>query len=189
MNAFAHRVWYEPGGYVQVEIYSDAVEITSPGWFISGQDPVAPLEGRSTSARTRNELLTHALFRSGDIESYGMGMRTIKRLCDEAGIGVEYRDEGFGTKVVFHRRDAFGVALVDGGSDKVAADSDKRPVDSDKSPMGSDKGPTGSDKRASSSDNGGRGTASHVLVPITPRLCCATCPTGAPCAPPRSRVF
>ena len=44
-------------------------------------------------------------------EHYGTGIRRIKELCDEAGVGVEYRRTPDGTLLVFHRRDAFdGVA-------------------------------------------------------------------------------
>jgi ATP-dependent DNA helicase RecG len=106
MNAYAHRIWYRQG-YVQVDIYHDAVDIISPGWFIDGQNPEAHLEGTSTDSSTRNELIATTLFRSGDIESSGMGMRKIRELCDESGVGVTYEEISFGTKLTFHRRDPF----------------------------------------------------------------------------------
>lgn len=106
MNAYAHRVWYRPG-YVQVDIYHDAVDIISPGWFIDGQDPKAHLEGTSTDSSTRNELIATTLFRSGDIESSGMGIKKIRELCDESGVLVTYEEVPFGTKLTFHRRDPF----------------------------------------------------------------------------------
>lgn len=124
MNAYAHRIWYRPG-YVQVDIYSDAVDIISPGWFIDGQDPDDHLAGVSSDSTTRNELLAMTLFRSGDIESSGMGIRKIRNLCDRAGVRVSYEEVPFGTKLTFHRPDPF--AGADGseegrkGSGKVPA--------------------------------------------------------------------
>lgn len=106
MNAYAHRVWHRPG-YVQVDIYHDAVDVISPGWFIDGQDPEAHMEGSSTDSRTRNELIATTLFRSGDIESSGMGIKKIRELCDEVGVRVTYEEVSFGTKLTFHRRDPF----------------------------------------------------------------------------------
>ena len=110
MNAYAHRIWYRPG-YVQVDIYHDAVDILSPGWFIDGQDPEAHMRGESVDSSTRNELIATTLFRSGDIESSGMGIRKIRNLCDEAGVRVSYQEVSFGTKLTFHRRDPFAESL------------------------------------------------------------------------------
>jgi ATP-dependent DNA helicase RecG len=41
MNAYAHRDWHSNEAVV-VDIYYDTVEITSPGWFIEGQNPDKP---------------------------------------------------------------------------------------------------------------------------------------------------
>ena len=106
MNAYAHRLWPNTD-CVMIDIYSDAVEILSPGWFIDGQDPEEHLAGRSTEAQSRNKLIAAALHRSGDIESYGTGIPRIRDLCEEAGIRVEYRRVPGGTKLIFHRNDAF----------------------------------------------------------------------------------
>lgn len=106
LNAYAHRLWTRRS-YVQVDIYHDAVDIISPGWFIDGQFPEAHLEGKSTSSETRNELIAKTLFRSGDIESSGLGMRMIRELCEEAGVKVTYEQIDFGTKLTFHRNDPY----------------------------------------------------------------------------------
>lgn len=119
MNAYAHRDW-EYGGAVMVELFNDAVEIISPGWFIDGQDPEAHLSGQDASSVSRNKLLTQTLYKSGDIESQGTGIRRIKDECDEAGIKVEYVKVPSGTKLIFHRNDAFGQSLV---IDKVPRDT------------------------------------------------------------------
>ena len=110
MNAYAHRDWQR--GAVMVEIYNDAVEIISPGWFIEGQDPDEHLAGKSVSSESRNGLIASTLFKSGDIEAQGTGIKRIKDYCDEANIKVEYVHTVDGTKLVFHRNDAFGQSLV-----------------------------------------------------------------------------
>ncbi len=106
LNAFCHREWHH-SGYVQVDIYNDAVDVISPGWFIKGQDPEEHLDGRSTSSDTRNRLIASMLFRSGDIESSGLGMRKIRYLCDEAGVGISYKRISFGTKLTLTRPEPY----------------------------------------------------------------------------------
>ena len=106
MNAYAHRDWLSLD-CIQINIFYDSVEIDSPGWFIEGQDPTGHLSGISRSSKTRNELLAKTLFRSKDIESYGTGIPRIKELCDDAGVGIEYMRTPTGTRLIFHRNDAF----------------------------------------------------------------------------------
>lgn len=113
MNAYAHRLW-EEGDAVMVEIFNDAVEITSPGWFIDGQDPEDHLSGKSSSPKTRNRLIAQTLYKSGDIESQGTGIMRIKDLCDKEGIRVEYVRTPDGTKLIFHRNEPFGRSFVMG---------------------------------------------------------------------------
>lgn len=124
MNAYAHRIWYRRG-YVQVDIFSDAVDIIIPGWFIDGQDPDDHLAGVSSDSTTRNELPATTLFRSGDIESSGMGIRKIRDLCDRAGVRVSYEEVPFGTKLTFHRPNPFAGA---GGSEEGRKGSGKVPA-------------------------------------------------------------
>lgn len=132
MNAYAHRDW-EYGGAVMVELFNDAVEIISPGWFIEGQDPEAHLSGEDASSVSRNKLLTQTLYKSGDIESQGTGIKRIKDECDEAAIKVEYVEVPSGTKLIFHRNDAFGQSLVidtmPDGTLNGTADGGTQPVD------------------------------------------------------------
>ena len=106
MNAYAHQDW-TLGGCVQVDIFNDAIEILSPGWFIEEQDPKEHLSGISASSRSRNRLITRTLYQSGDIESYGTGIPRMKSLCDEAGVRMEYQKTPCGTNLIFHRNDAY----------------------------------------------------------------------------------
>lgn len=129
LNAYAHRIWHRPG-YVQIDIYHDAVDIISPGWFIDGQSPEAHLDGESTSSDTRNRLIADMLFRSGDIESSGLGLPLIRDLCEEVGVRFTYAEIPFGTKLTFHRNDPYseqelGTGEVPSGS-KSFQDADGR---------------------------------------------------------------
>ena len=128
MNAYAHRDW-EHGSAVMVEIFNDAVEIISPGWFVEGQDPDEYLSGKSVSPKSRNQLIAQTLFMSGDIESQGTGIKRIKDFCDEAGMSVEYVRTPDGTKLIFHRSDAFGQSLTVDASPTDVAVIETDPVD------------------------------------------------------------
>lgn len=85
--------------------------------------PEEHLAGRRTSSDTRNKLIAQTLFRSGDIESSGMGMRKICELCDEVGVRLTYEEISFGTKLIFHRNDPFVVHDASEGSERVRKSS------------------------------------------------------------------
>lgn len=106
MNAYAHCDWTR-GGCVQIDIYYDTVEILSLGWFVEGQDPEEHLSGESVSSQGRNKLIAQTMYRSGDIEAYGTGIPRMRDLCDGVGVHIEYIKVPEGTKLVFHRSDAF----------------------------------------------------------------------------------
>ena len=129
MNAYAHCDW-TLGGCVQIDIFNDAVEILSLGWFVEGQDPEEHLSGESVSSQGRNKLIAQAMYRSGDIEAYGTGIPRMRDLCDEAGVRIEYVRVPEGTKLVFHRSDAFADSMADNwpimaDNWPIMADSDK----------------------------------------------------------------
>lgn len=126
-NAFVHRDWVSLG-CVQIDIFNDAVEVFSPGWFVEGQDPLSHLSGKSSSSLSRNMLIASTLYKSKDIESYGTGIPRVRDALNEAGIEFEYVRTPDGTKFVFHRNDAFepsGQEDVRTGQDKVRISQDK----------------------------------------------------------------
>ena len=110
INAFAHRS-YRTDAAVQIEIYPDAVEIFSPGWFPTGHTPEAHLSGKDKSSISPNKLIASSLFKSKDIESFATGLPRIKKLCDEAGVAFRYENVPHGTNVVFERKDPFADLL------------------------------------------------------------------------------
>ena len=89
-----------------IDVLYDTVEMLSPRWFISGQDPKEHLAGRSKSPKTCNPLIAQTLYRSKDIE-HATGLPGIKELCDAAGIRVQYRSVPDGTHLVCHHRVPF----------------------------------------------------------------------------------
>lgn len=80
INAVMHRDWFMDGANVFVELYTDRIEVVSPGGLPKGMT-VADL-GRK--AVRRNALIADLLHRIGFIEKAGTG---VKRIRDEARAG------------------------------------------------------------------------------------------------------
>jgi ATP-dependent DNA helicase RecG len=104
INALCHREWDETMD-VSVSIFSDRVEVFSPGSFPEGVDPKDLLSGKKKYSKSRNQLLADTLNKSKDMESFGTGLRRIQTLCDEAKVRVEVATEPWGFTVVFYRPD------------------------------------------------------------------------------------
>ena len=183
-NAFTHRDHLSSAS-VQVEIYSDSVEITNPGWFIEGQDPAAHLSGEDNSSLSRNMLIAQTLHKSRDIESFGTGIPRIREACKAAGIIVEYTRTAAGTKFTFHRNEAFeGEVPASSGNDPLSSGND--PASSGNDPVSSDefrqvpitlrRVPTSADKCRqvpTSSDKLSDGIAQRNELSAEERLACA----------------
>lgn len=75
-NAFAHRTW-DVSAPVRVSLFSDRVEVVSPGGLPAGMSVSAYKDGRYSVLR--NPLLAETLSRLGIIEKFGTGVRRIKR--------------------------------------------------------------------------------------------------------------
>ena len=104
-NAFCHRR-YEDSSAIQVDIFWDAVDIYSPGSFPAGYEPEDYLSGAETASKPRNPLIASTLYRSGDIETYGTGLRRIQGACDAQGVPVAVFQRGNGVHVRFTRAEA-----------------------------------------------------------------------------------
>ena len=83
-NAFAHRD-YAVAGRIQVRVYTDRLEVVSPGGLPSGLTP-ADLYAPHGS-RPWNPNIMACLFRRGIVEQLGSGTLRMIELCDQAGIG------------------------------------------------------------------------------------------------------
>ena len=81
VNAFAHRN-YRWTANVQVYLFSDRLEIVSPGGLSVGMTE-ADLGVKSVP---RNPLLFNLLYRMNAVEHIGSGIRRIRKLCREHGV-------------------------------------------------------------------------------------------------------
>jgi len=79
-NAVMHRDWFIEGANVFVEIYSDRIEVVSPGGLPRGMT----LADLGTKSVRRNALIADLLHRIDFIEKAGTG---VKRILDEAREG------------------------------------------------------------------------------------------------------
>jgi ATP-dependent DNA helicase RecG len=104
VNALCHRLWGETMD-VSVTVFSDKVEVFSPGAFPEGVRPEDLLSGKRRYSKSRNPLLADTLYKSKDIESFGTGLRRIQTACDEAHIKVQVVTEPWGFTIVFFRPD------------------------------------------------------------------------------------
>ena len=92
VNAVMHRN-YLAHSYIQVCIYDDRLEITSPGGLYGGLTLEEMLQGSSS---IRNELIADTFLRMGIVEKWGTGIKRIADLCREHGLGeVEYSATDF----------------------------------------------------------------------------------------------
>ena len=106
VNAVMHRN-YLSHSYIQVCIFDDRLEITSPGGLYGGLTIEKMLKGSSS---IRNELIADTFLRMGIVEKWGTGIKRIADLCHEHGLGeVEYSsdDESFTAIIRRTRKDLF----------------------------------------------------------------------------------
>ena len=78
-NAVMHRDWFFDGANVFVEVYTDRIEVSSPGGLPKGLT-LADLGHRSIR---RNALIADLLHRIGFIEKAGTGIRRIRDVASE----------------------------------------------------------------------------------------------------------
>ncbi|MBQ7436544.1 MAG: putative DNA binding domain-containing protein [Oscillospiraceae bacterium] len=81
-NAHCHRQWTAES-CIQVAIYDDRLEVTSPGGLYNGLTYEEMIQGHS---RLRNRALANVLNQMGLIESWGTGILRIRQLAREYGL-------------------------------------------------------------------------------------------------------
>lgn len=99
MNAFIHRDYFSKG-HVQVNIFIDRLEISSPGGLVKGLKKV----DLGKVSLPRNSLLFDLLSRTSYVEKAGTGIKRIKDSMKEYGLNVKFESTGFFT-VIFERED------------------------------------------------------------------------------------
>lgn len=93
-NAVMHRDWWEVGANVFVEIYSDRIEVSSPGGLPRGLPP----EKLGTRSVRRNPVIADLLHRIDYIEMAGTGINRMRDAAREHGSPEpEFESAGFFT--------------------------------------------------------------------------------------------
>ena len=82
INAHCHRNFLDDS-CVQVALYDDRLEVTSPGGLCMGLTLEEALDGRS---RQRNRAIAEAFNQMGLIEAWGNGLRSIRKEAAEYGL-------------------------------------------------------------------------------------------------------
>ncbi|MCL2248812.1 MAG: putative DNA binding domain-containing protein [Oscillospiraceae bacterium] len=124
INAACHRLYYEKGARISVEIYDDRVEVTSPGGVCKGI--TAKNFGKISIAR--NSVVASMLCRIGYIEQMGTGIERMRGAAKEADVAApEFELDDF-FKVTF-KRSRHSNVLSTVTSDRQAIGSDRRAIE------------------------------------------------------------
>ena len=81
-NAVAHRSYLEPGN-IQVALFDDRLEITSPGMLLNNVTIAKMMEGYS---KPRNPAIARAFAYMKIIEKWGTGIPRLFETCEEYGL-------------------------------------------------------------------------------------------------------
>jgi len=100
INSVCHRCYLDHS-CVQIAIYDNRVEITSPGMLYGGLTVEQAISGRS---KIRNVCIAEVFSRMGIIEQWGTGLQRMIRGCREYGVREpEFVDMGDAFRVIFYR--------------------------------------------------------------------------------------
>ena len=81
-NSVAHRSYLEPGN-IQIALFDDRLEVTSPGMLLNGVSVAKMKEGYS---KILNRAIANAFSYMKIIEKWGSGIPRIIRECNEYGL-------------------------------------------------------------------------------------------------------
>lgn len=100
INSVCHRCYLDHS-CVQIAVYDNRVEITSPGMLYGGLTVEQAVSGRS---KIRNVCIAEVFSRMGIIEQWGTGLQRMIRGCREYGVREpEFVDMGDAFRVIFYR--------------------------------------------------------------------------------------
>ncbi|MDL2301500.1 putative DNA binding domain-containing protein [Lachnospiraceae bacterium OttesenSCG-928-D06] len=138
VNAVCHRN-YMDNSCVQVAVYDNRVEVTSPGMLYGGLTLEEAMRGRS---KIRNRAIAEVLSRMEIVESWGTGIKRIMNRAKEYGLTEpEFLEIGDTFRVNLFRK-----------ADKKPIKADKKPIQTDKKPIKTDKKPIKADKKPIQTD-------------------------------------
>ena len=118
VNAHCHRNMTAES-CVQVAIYDDRLEVTSPGGLYNGLTFEEALQGHS---KLRNRVIANVFSQIGLVEAWGTGLQRIQRAAKEYGLpDVEFieRSESFRVNLYRNRLSADGQQNIDYVSENV----------------------------------------------------------------------
>ena len=105
-NSVAHRSYLEPGN-IQVALFDDRLEVTSPGMLLNGVSIKKMIEGYS---KPRNRAIASAFAYMKIIEKWGSGIPRILRECREYGLPApEFIDFDGDFRVNMYRQTLIGI--------------------------------------------------------------------------------
>lgn len=84
INAVAHRDYYLDGTQIQLDMYRDRLEISSPGGFYRGERFGKTYDLLGVISKRRNELISHVLVACNVMEAAGTGFDKISEEYAEA---------------------------------------------------------------------------------------------------------
>lgn len=82
INSLAHRDYYDKGGRITIELFSDRVEISNPGGLVSA----IPRNEFGRRSLSRNPLIFGLFERMRMVEQIGSGISRMRDLMKEAGL-------------------------------------------------------------------------------------------------------
>ena len=86
INAVAHRDYFLDGTQIQIDIFKDRLEITSPGGFFQGPDIKTTYDLSSVISKRRNEVICGVLVKCNVMEAAGTGFDKIIEEYSDADI-------------------------------------------------------------------------------------------------------
>ena len=128
-NAVLHRSYLDRS-CVQVCIYDDRMEVSSPGMLFGGLDIETAKTGKSTC---RNEAIAEAFHYMHIVEAWGTGIPRIINRCNEYGLRAPIFEEfGDGFKVTLFRKVSNDMKKEGNALEKVSNDMKKEGNTSEK---------------------------------------------------------
>lgn len=110
-NAICHRSYIDEG-MIQVSVFDDRLEVSSPGALCRGLTLKDALKGRS---KPRNKVIAEVFSRMGIIEKWGTGLQRIVDLAKQEGL----------KEPVFENNDSFFRVILYRGKEETAQTTDQ----------------------------------------------------------------
>ena len=133
VNAFAHRD-YDDTRTIYLAVYSDRVEIKSPGAFPSTLPLDRLYDPPVQDSIPRNPRIAHVLYLCKMIETWGRGIGVIAGECERVGLPLPVTERCGGSVVTVFKRPKIGDEVENPDQDLDHADPDLIQIDPDSDP-------------------------------------------------------